>query len=192
MSKIAIICYQFHSKMRLRRWSASEIAEFVLQADNQLANLIDQLPPHLQNDELETVETRDRDTHRPWIPYQKTSLAMVILYYRLAVNRILQSHWLKGSANYARARSVCLSCAMGIVNSAVTCRNISSRMRSWAFAMEIYSSAVTLALEVQGSEEQNEHYTLAILECKKFLMGVKDQNKLASVALDMLNDLIQG
>ena len=58
--------------------------------------------------------------------------------------------------------------------------------------MEIYSSAVTLALEVQGSEEQNEHYTLAILECKKFLMGVKDQNKLASVALDMLNDLIQG
>ncbi|CAO2658334.1 Nn.00g060570.m01.CDS01 [Neocucurbitaria sp. VM-36] len=132
MCKIAIICYQLRSKIRLRRWYASEISVFVLEADDQLAGLIDQLPPHLQNDETETPETRNRDSNQPWIPYQKLSLAMVILYYRLAINRILQSHWLEGSTDYTRARSVCLSSAMGIVNSAVTRSTSSSRMRSWS------------------------------------------------------------
>lgn len=133
MSRVAIIFYQLRSKIRLRRWSAPEIAQFVFSADDQLASLIGELPTHLQNDEPETPATLERDAANPWIPWQKKSLTMVLLYHRIAINRILQTHWLEGSTNYARARSICLSSAVAILNSATTdaAPTDISRMRPW-------------------------------------------------------------
>lgn len=131
MSKIALIYYQLHAKIRLRRWSPSEMAEFVFYADDQLAALIEQLPSHLQNDEPETFLTRERDRQQPWIRNQKTSLAMIILYYRLAINRILQCYWLEGSTHYARSRAVSLSSAMGVLTSVFSESTDFRRLRSW-------------------------------------------------------------
>ncbi|KAJ4298139.1 hypothetical protein N0V90_006038 [Kalmusia sp. IMI 367209] len=192
MSKIAIISYQLHSRIRLRRWSPKDIDGFVLQADNQLAALIEQLPPHLRNDELSSPETRTRDAKYPWIPYQKTSLAMSILYYRLAINRILQVYWLEGSTTFARARAVCLSSAMGVVSSAVSGSSSPTRLRSWAFAMTIFSAAVTLSREILGSTSPNPQFIQAVIESKAFLRRVQFQNKLASEALLILEELGDG
>lgn len=133
MSKIAIIFYQLQSKMRLRRWAAAEIAQFIFFADDQLATLIGELPQHLQNDESETPATLERDSAYPWIPWQKRSLTMVLLYHRIAINRILQSHWLEGSTNHSRARSICLQSAVAIIRSALAGTEPPdfSRMRPW-------------------------------------------------------------
>lgn len=57
MSRVAIIFYHLHSKIRLRRWNASEIAQFIFTANDELASLIGELPDHLQNDEPETPST---------------------------------------------------------------------------------------------------------------------------------------
>jgi hypothetical protein len=56
---------------------------------------------------------------------------VVLLYYRLAINRILQTYWLEGSTNFARARSVCLSSAIGVIRSATSGDVTFRRLRSW-------------------------------------------------------------
>jgi hypothetical protein len=128
MAKVATIHHQLHAKLRLRRWSPSGIADFVIQADVQLAEVVDQIPSHLQSNSGSAGEI---EHVLPWIPTQRTSLAMVLLYYRLAINRILQTYWLEGSTNFARARSICLSSAMGMIRSATSDVVTFRRLRSW-------------------------------------------------------------
>ncbi|GME45935.1 hypothetical protein GTA08_BOTSDO08008 [Neofusicoccum parvum] len=191
MGRVAIIYYRLRSKMRLRRWPAADVAAFVVAADDQLAALIGDLPVHLQNDEPATAETRERDAALPWIPWQKKSLAMVLLYHRIAVNRVLQTHWLEGSTNYARARSICLSSAVAIVKSALAGMADFSRLRPWALAMHVFSGTVTLALEVKGSSVPSPDYLESIAQGKEFLRKVESQNMVARHALQILDDLIE-
>jgi hypothetical protein len=132
MAKVATIHHQLHAKLRLRRWSPAGIAEFVIQADSQLADIVDQIPSHLQADNGSANHHAEDIEHvLPWIPNQRTSLAMVLLYYRLAINRILQTYWLEGSTNFARARSICLSSAIGVIRSATSGDITFRRLRSW-------------------------------------------------------------
>jgi hypothetical protein len=132
MARIATIYHQLHAKLRLRRWSPSGIADFVVQADDQLAEIVEHIPPHLQA-EGDNTEPHGHEIEQvlPWIATQRTSLAMVLLYYRLAINRILQTYWLEGSTNFARARSVCLSSAVGVIRSATSGDVTFRRLRSW-------------------------------------------------------------
>ncbi|KAF2710051.1 hypothetical protein K504DRAFT_476151 [Pleomassaria siparia CBS 279.74] len=191
MARIATIYYQLHSKLRLRPWSPSEVAEFVFHADDQLAALIEQLPPHLQNDAdvADLFQHQEKQRQWPWIATQRTSLVMVLLYYRLAINRILQAYWLEGSTNYARARSICLSSAIGVINSAVSGHSSFTRLRSWDFAMIIFSATVTLALEVRKGENPDPQFTDAIIQSDRLLERVQSQNKLAREALSILHEL---
>jgi hypothetical protein len=132
MAKVATIHHQLHAKLRLRRWSPSGIADFVIQADSQLADIVDQIPHHLQADNGSANHHAEDIEHvLPWIPNQRTSLAMVLLYYRIAINRILQTYWLEGSTNFARARSICLSSAIGVIRSAISGDITFRRLRSW-------------------------------------------------------------
>jgi hypothetical protein len=119
MATIVNIYHQMHAKHRLRKWSPKAVAGFVIQAGDQLAGEIEQLPYHLKYNDNTLNEDQDQLERRlPWIATQRTSLVVVLLYYRLAVNRILQTYWLEGSTNFARAHSVCLSSAVGMFRSA--------------------------------------------------------------------------
>lgn len=132
MARIAAIYHHFHAKIRLRRWSPNGVADFVIQADDELAAIIEQLPRHLKyEDPFPTSDQPEFESRFPWISTQRTSLAMVLLYYRLAINRILQGYWLEGSTNFARARSVCLSSATHIIRSANSAAETFNRLRSW-------------------------------------------------------------
>lgn len=132
MAEIARIYHQLHAKLRLRKWSPTEVATFVIQADDELAGVIERLPNHLQHNDGPSVKDREELEHRlPWIATQRTSLVIVLLYYRLAINRVLQACWLEGSTNSARARSICLSSAVGLIHSATTNKEQFSRLRSW-------------------------------------------------------------
>lgn len=132
MTRIATIYHQLQAKLRLRRWSPAGIADFVIQADDQLADIVEQIPAHLQNTNDDPTQQDPNLEHvLPWITTQRTSLAIVLLYYRLAINRILQNYWLEGSTNFARARSVCLSSATGVIRSATSGEVAFRRLRSW-------------------------------------------------------------
>lgn len=131
MTKIATIYHQLHAKLRLRRWSPAGIADFVIQADDQLADVVEEIPGHLQNSNNDPTQQDPIEQVLPWIATQRTSLAIVLLYYRLAINRILQTYWLEGSTNFARARSVCLSSAIGVIRSATSGDVAFRRLRSW-------------------------------------------------------------
>ncbi|PVH99935.1 hypothetical protein DM02DRAFT_493999, partial [Periconia macrospinosa] len=189
MARIACVYHQLHAKIRLRRWSPSGIANFVIEADDELATIIEQLPLHLQYDEEgATHDQQELETHYPWIVTQKTSLAMVLLYYRLAINRVLQGYWLEGSMNFARARSVCISSAVGMIDSANSTAGTFNRLRTWDFAMLIFSATVTLALEVRRADEQNSRFIDAITQSKNLLRTVQFENKLAREALSILQE----
>ncbi|KAH8897558.1 hypothetical protein GQ53DRAFT_837454 [Thozetella sp. PMI_491] len=131
MINISKIYYQIRYKLRLRNWAASEVAEFVFAADEQLANLISDLPAYLRFDEVATDTTRQRDLQNPFIPWQKESLSMVLLYYRMAISRLLQVHWLDNSITGARTRAICMSSAQGLINSTLSHTSHASKMRTW-------------------------------------------------------------
>ncbi|KAF2031075.1 hypothetical protein EK21DRAFT_100012 [Setomelanomma holmii] len=183
MAKISSRYHQLHAKLRLRRWSPSGVADFVIQADDQLAEIIEQIPSHLQTTDAPlTQEQLEIERLLPWIATQRTSLAIVLLYYRLAINRVLQTYWLEGLTNFARARSVCLSSA---TSGNVTFR----RLRSWDFAMVTFSATVTLALEVRRTSEPDSDLVQAIDASEKILERVQCDNKLARDALSILHKL---
>ena len=132
MAEIATIYYQLHARLRLRKWSPAAVAEFVVQADDQLANVVERLPNHLQQPDGNTLKgCKEMEQQLPWIAIQRKSLVIALLYYRLAVNRILQNHWLEGSTNFARSRSICLSSAVALIRSAMSGDGQFSRLRSW-------------------------------------------------------------
>lgn len=131
MAKISIVFNNVRSKLCAHRWGGSEVAEMVILADNELATVINDLPPHLQNDEPTTAFTLERDAQLPWICWQKAALTMVLLYHRMCVNRTLQQYYTENSLNYARARSICLSSANGIIQAAHQVPADISRLRSW-------------------------------------------------------------
>lgn len=131
LAKISIVFNSVRSRLYSRRWSGGEIAEIVIAADNELATVIDALPSHLKNDENETDETLRRDVVCPWIPWQRMSLTLVLFYHRMCVNRVLQQYYPEGSVKFARARSICLSSARGILHAAHAVPAHLSRLRSW-------------------------------------------------------------
>ncbi|ORY18647.1 hypothetical protein BCR34DRAFT_621430 [Clohesyomyces aquaticus] len=148
MARIATIYHQLHAKLRLRRWSPSGVADFVIQADDELATVIEQLPRHLQKDEMQSGQAEmDSEGQQSWVATQRTSLVMVLLYYRLAGHRILQAYWLEGSKNFARARSICLSSAMGVIQSASSAAVTFKRLRSYQKLLERVKSQNKLARE---------------------------------------------
>ncbi|ETS82428.1 hypothetical protein PFICI_04304 [Pestalotiopsis fici W106-1] len=152
MARLARIYYSFRYKLRIRAWSAEEITSIVLAADDELANLVGELPLFLQSDQQFANTIDDGDSRQPWMLWQSQSLAMAFLYYRIAINRVLQQYWLKGSPNQARVRAICLSSAQAIVRAIVTGKLDTSKFRSWAIATNVFSACVTLLLDNTSRE----------------------------------------
>lgn len=131
MEQVSKIYYQLRYILRLREWKTEDVAQFVFNVDEQLANLITDLPSYLQFDEKSTAATGARDRQYPFIPWQKKSLAKVLLYYRMAISSQLQEHWLDGSTDGARTRAICMSSARGLIHSALTETADASKFRLW-------------------------------------------------------------
>ena len=131
MAQVSKIYYRLQHLVHLREWTVAEVAQFVFDADEQLANLISDLPPYLQFDEVPTEMTRQRDLQYTFIPWQKKSLTEVLLYYRMAISRQLQDHWLDGSIHGARTRAICISSAQGLIHSTLAENLDASKLRPW-------------------------------------------------------------
>lgn len=129
MAKVAKIYYQLRYKLRLRKWRTTDIAEFVFSADEQLANLINELPAYLQFNVPPTT-SQYQDSESEFIPWQRESLSLVFLYHRMAISRLLQEQWLDGSITGTRTRAICMSSARGLINCTLQMKDF-SKLRPW-------------------------------------------------------------
>jgi len=105
----------YHRFRRNLRSIESPVVEIVQDADNKLAEIISNLPSHLQPDQPQDDYINQRDTTYPWIGWQRVYLTLVLLYYRMVINRTLQHSWLSDQGKYGGPRAICLSSAKGIL-----------------------------------------------------------------------------
>ncbi|KAJ5971234.1 uncharacterized protein N7479_001152 [Penicillium vulpinum] len=187
MAKSALVYHRFNSLLRLSQWDTSHMTSAVIDADQELAYIIDDLPSHLQADEVQTWKTDQRDLQHPWIPWQKASLSTVLLYYRSVINRTLQPHWLKGENVQARTSSICLSSAQAIISNLRTGFVKKSRWRPWAITFKGFSAALTLIREMKKSEETNASHA-EIEFALKFLDAGQENDLFASTAARFLRE----
>uniref|UniRef100_L2FYI6 C6 zinc finger domain-containing protein n=2 Tax=Colletotrichum fructicola (strain Nara gc5) TaxID=1213859 RepID=L2FYI6_COLFN len=188
MAQVSKIYYQLRYMLRLREWGTEDVARFVFDADEQLANLITDLPSYLQFDEKPTTLTEERDRQYPFIPWQKKSLAKVLLYYRMAISSQLQEHWLDGSTDGARTRAICMSSARGLIHSTLRETVDASKLRPWAITMNIFAASAVLALESLHTEED---FSTEIQQGLDFLERVQAQNLVAEKAGKFLKEMTQ-
>ena len=84
--------------------------------DQEISLIVTQLPKYLQPDFELTSEAQIRNDNTPWLSWQKENLCILLLYYRLVINRPLCDQRNIGSESFDKARSVCLEASHGIVS----------------------------------------------------------------------------
>ncbi|KAK7427779.1 hypothetical protein QQZ08_005717 [Neonectria magnoliae] len=187
MIKLAKICYQIKFRLRISRWQANEIAEFVFTADEQLALLISNLPSHLQFDEKQSATSIGRDRLLPWIPWQRISITKALLYYRMVIGRLLQAHWLDGSIGGTRTRAICISSAQGLINTTRGESMDPSKMRPWAVVVPIYAAVITLSLESSISDTD---YDKEVQQGLDFLRLIEPHNSISTYSIQTIERLL--
>ncbi|KAF4914525.1 hypothetical protein CGCVW01_v010608 [Colletotrichum viniferum] len=135
-----------------------------------------------------TPDTEARDRQYPFIPWQKKSLAKVLLYYRMTISSQLQEHWLDGSTDGARTRAICISSARGLIHSTLTETVDASKLRPWAITLNIFAASAVLALESLHTEDD---FFIEIQQGLDFLERVQAQNLVAEKAIKFLKEITQ-
>ncbi len=95
---------------------SAPLEDAVRAADDELAQVIETLPEHLQpsltgGDD----QTSDRQPVQPWVKWQRVDITLVLLHHRVRINRTLQRQWTASPGQYSRARAVSIQSAMDII-----------------------------------------------------------------------------
>lgn len=112
MIEAAIIYRRFFTSLKYGNLDQAAAVELVIKTDEELAYLIDTLPPYLHGD---SDVSWPNDESFPWIPAQRTKLSVFLLSLRATINRKLQNIWSENGTVFRRARSVCLRSSEGII-----------------------------------------------------------------------------
>ena len=130
MSQVAIHYHRFRFAVRHSKGALEDIFPLVISADESLASFIEQLPEHLRPEEPDESIDQSRDID-PWMSWQRGNLCVVLLYYRIVINRVLQDQWIHDPVTFARTRSICLSSARGIIKMTKAYAQPTARHRPW-------------------------------------------------------------
>ncbi|KKY21923.1 putative c6 zinc finger domain-containing protein [Phaeomoniella chlamydospora] len=186
MIALSQLYYRFSSRAKCIGHNSEKLESLVLQTDEALANLIEELPLHLSGDSV-PESGLENNSVPPWVLWQRNSLSISILFYRMAINRILQNQWVQLEKSYARTQAVCLSSARAIVSLVERYSAQLARHRPWATSSNLFSAAITLAVEARFSDEHTAAaYSEDINRCIAFFTSIQDQNVLASRAIEVL------
>jgi len=184
---VAKLWHRFRLALPKIRQDPEKLESLVLQNDEALADIIDNLPLHLQDDAC----IFDSITGPLWIPWQRNSLSMSLLYYRMAINRILQDQWVQFPNSFARTQAICIGSARAIISVVDRYSATSARNRPWAIASTLFSAAVTLAVEARFSDgETAASYVADVRRCVAFLSTIRDRNVVAARAVEVLNSCL--
>lgn len=187
MISISTLWHRFRSSLVKFQQHPEKLEALVLQTDEALANIINDLPVHLQED----VTALGAKNGPHWIPWQRNSLLIAILYYRMAINRVLQDQWVQSPNSYARTQAICLGSAQAIVSLVDRYTAASARNRPWGIASSLFSAAITLAVEARFSDaETAADYSDDVRRCITFLSAIKDRNVVAARSIEVLSNCL--
>lgn len=183
MSQVAIHYHRFRFALRQSKGSLEDIFPLVISADESLASFIEELPSHLQPCQ-EVIAPSDTDTWQSW---QRGRLSVMLLYYRIVINRVLQDEWIHDPVTFARTRSICLSAARGIIKMTKAYAQPIARHRPWPISFHLFSAAIVLVVEVRfHPADALDDYMSDIRSCVDFLNEMKDQSAVAFRAVEIL------
>jgi hypothetical protein len=200
MSRAARAYHRFNLALRKGQNSKMEI---VRAADEQLAELIDDLPRHLQPDR---DEEHDAELQRrfPWIKWQRVEFTLELLYHRLCLYRVLQAEWTREPERYASARAVCLISARDIVWVSQYWELPHSERRQWQeqaptlfsalltskprpFALHLFCAGSFLISEGERTGvEEEANWVVEVEKCITYLDQVAPWNAIAERASNIL------
>ncbi|EXJ94889.1 hypothetical protein A1O1_00007 [Capronia coronata CBS 617.96] len=195
MIEIARCYHAFNMELGYVCHDETKLEALVLKSDEALASVIDRLPPHLQaGSEIEALSDSDSnggEQSLDWALWQRNSISLVFLFYRMAINRVLQQQWIRSQHSYVRSRAVCLGSARATVSLIHRYSSALARYRPWATTANLFSAAITLAVEAQFCDE---HTAAAYFEdverCIAFFADIKDQSVVAARAIATLQQYL--
>jgi hypothetical protein len=116
MARTAAAVYRFRAAIKSGSGSSEETITAVKTVDEELAEIIDSLPPLLQPDtDIADEHLRRLELVHPWIRWQRCDLTLVLLHMRLRIHRALHEQWLSSPGHHNWARSVSVNSAMSII-----------------------------------------------------------------------------
>ncbi|KAL2824401.1 hypothetical protein BDW59DRAFT_162507 [Aspergillus cavernicola] len=133
MIAIAKSIYRFQYQLaRLDNQDTTSLGKLVLATDEDLANIISQLPVHLSEAPIDNQGEGNHTTYPPWVIWQWRSLSLTFLMWRMRVNRFLQHQWVEYSHTLlARSKVICLDSAHALISLVNTHKLALARHRPW-------------------------------------------------------------
>ncbi|KAF2832853.1 hypothetical protein CC86DRAFT_277466 [Ophiobolus disseminans] len=194
MARTANVWHRFLKAVRLGHETIEDKVRIVRAVDEELAAIINTLPPHLQpdmdsgDDEEQLHHVRSKES---WVTWQRFDLTLVLLHLRIRVNRTLQEQWLSTSnpnrPDWARTVSVSSSVSIIWINS--NWGQPASMRKQWALSYHIFTAAILLLREFDDSERnQDEGHREVICTAIEMLDQVKSRNALAHHASLILRE----
>lgn len=136
MIRLAKVYHQFRSRLKIGTWTRSSVGNLVQLTDDELAHIISDLPPYLQAD-YEGSKRAQEESSFPWIPWQRAKIALILLNYRVLVNKILQNIW-SDDLTFQRVRAICLSSSRAIISLVLDSGVPHQRMRTWCVSKPFF------------------------------------------------------
>ncbi|KAF3388726.1 hypothetical protein F1880_003615 [Penicillium rolfsii] len=190
MARTAAAVYRFYAKIRSGSGSSEETVRAVKTVDEELAEIIDNLPPLLQPDTVIADEyLRQLQLAHPWIKWQRCDLTLVLLHMRLRIHRALHVQWLSPPGHHNWARSVSINSAMSIIWINRNWDQPASMRKQWALSHHIFASAILLLRECQTDQAaEREKYHEAVRTALGLLEDVQQWNAIARHAATIIRD----
>ncbi|KAL3295570.1 C6 zinc finger domain containing protein [Colletotrichum asianum] len=189
MARTSIVYHRFRSALRE---GSRLIAEVVRLADDELAEVINTLPEHLQPDGGKHERMQNLEIEHPWIKWQRFDISLVLLHHRMRINRALQKEWMTSPGQYEWARTVCIRSAMDIIWITHNWDQPAAMRRQWALSLHIFVAAIFLLRESRkASPDPEVDFSDEVQLAIRYLDEVKSRNAIADRASDILRDFIK-
>lgn len=112
MARTALVFARFRNAVYR---SNAPLGDAVRRADEELAEIINTLPRHLQPEESSSRWTKQVEALHPWVSWQRYDITVVLLHHRLRINKALQSAWREEPQKYNWARAICIDTAKDLI-----------------------------------------------------------------------------
>ncbi|KAH6889333.1 hypothetical protein B0T10DRAFT_487782 [Thelonectria olida] len=190
MARTSTVYHRFRES--LRRGNRS-IGETVHLADQELAEVINTLPEHLQPDGGKNPGMDHLEAEHPWIKWQRFDVSLVLLHHRLRIHRALHKEWLESPGRHEGARAVCIRTARDIIWISQNWDQPAAMRRQWALSLHVFVAAVFLLRETRTAgipvrDDFEEEIGMAI----SYLDEVKSRNVVADRAARILRRALDG
>lgn len=134
-ASMSSILYQFRSALHHSSHDDVSLDVLARQADNELANVISQMPHYLQDAEqedegqqAEVESSASLAAQLPsWLKWQRRAVTLLFLYYRMVVHRVVVAN----APDHDTATAICLTSAHGIYNVVAALEHPTERQLTW-------------------------------------------------------------